>query len=154
MIELKIFVPLNIDKKQQYGNIVIPENVTSVFLGKPQIFGLQINTTKFAKYLISKNLSDEINIIHAHFVFSDGSIALKLFKKIGVPYVVSVRGSCILGFNRKLAIHNFLTGLRVLINAKKIFFQSQSTFDKLLYQITKSFSKKYVNSSCYSRKRY
>lgn len=35
----------------------------------------------------------KINLVHAHFLFTDGAVALKLFKEYGIPYVISVRNT-------------------------------------------------------------
>ena len=36
---------------------------------------------------------NKFNLVHAHFLFSDGSVALKLYKKYKLPYVVSIRNT-------------------------------------------------------------
>lgn len=35
----------------------------------------------------------KINLVHAHFLFTDGAVALKLFKEYGIPYIISVRNT-------------------------------------------------------------
>ena len=35
----------------------------------------------------------QTNLVHAHFLFSDGAVALKLKERFGIPYVVSVRNT-------------------------------------------------------------
>ncbi len=145
-IDLKVIVPLTIDKKHQYGDIIVPANVTSVFIGKTQIFGIQINASNFTKYIISNKINEGIQLVHAHYVLGDGSIAFKLYKQTGIPYLVSVRTSCIVSFNRKIAFHNYFTALNVINNAKVIFFQSQSSLDKLLCQIPKIYRERILKN--------
>ncbi len=146
-MDIKVFVPLTTDKKQQYGDIIIPENVTSVFFGKSQAFGYQINAPKYAKYIISNKIHEGIDLVHAHFVFSDGAIALQLFKRIGIPYVVAVRTSCINGFSRKIALHNIVTGLNVLKNAQIIAFQTPVAQKKLLEKLPKIY-RRAISKKC------
>lgn len=140
-LDLRIFVPLSIDKKELYGNVPIPDNVIPAFLGKSQIFGYQINSSRFSNYIIDNKISDGVNLVHAHFVFSDGSIAHKLFKNTGIPYIVSVRASCIKGMQRKIAFHNYLTGIKVLVHAEKVVFQSKSSLNNILLLLPKSIQK-------------
>ncbi|MEJ4087312.1 glycosyltransferase family 4 protein [Galbibacter orientalis] len=67
----------------------------------------------------------DVNLIHAHFLFSDGGVAYLLWKKYGLPYVVSVRASDIYTFFGKL-IHLRSFGNDILKNAKKIIFINES----------------------------
>lgn len=140
-VDLEVVVPLTTDKKAQYENKINPKNVKSLFLGNAQIFGIQINSSQFAKHIITNGISDGIDLVHAHYVFNDGSIALKLYKHIGLPYIVSVRTSCMMNFDRKIALHNYINGLKVLNNATAIFFQTSKVLDNLLKKIPKLYHK-------------
>ena len=140
-VDLEVVVPLTMDKKEQYENKINSINVKSLFLGNAQIFGMQINSSKYAKHIISNGISDGIDLVHAHYVFNDGSIALKLYKHIGLPYIVSVRTSCMMNFDRKIALHNYINGLKVLNNATAIFFQTSNVLDNLLKKIPKLYHK-------------
>ncbi len=47
---------------------------------------------------VFKDLNEKIDVgsvdlIHAHFLYSDGAVALKAYKKYGIPYVVAVRNT-------------------------------------------------------------
>ena len=76
----------------------------------------------------------EYDLIHATTLFSDGPLALHLFEKYGVPYVVTVRNTDInefLGF----APHTWSKGLKVLKHAKKIVFISKAPMEKFCRHI-------------------
>lgn len=61
--------------------------------------------------LLSKN---DYDIVHTHFIFPDGVIALKEVAPTGVPYVITAHGSDVPGYNPKLffrLVHPFLVHL-------------------------------------------
>lgn len=69
------------------------------------------------------------DLAHATTLFSDGAVALRLYKKYGVPYIVTVRNTDInefLGY----APHTWVTGIKVLKAAKRIIFISKALKDK------------------------
>lgn len=54
---------------------------------------------------ISKDIIHEINLssvdlIHAHTLYSDGATALKIKKKTGIPYIVTVRSTDLIAFQK------------------------------------------------------
>ena len=52
----------------------------------------------------------DIDVIHAHFIFPDGVIAAALSRATGIPYVITVHGSDVPGYNpdRFNALHRLL----------------------------------------------
>ncbi|MCQ2286824.1 MAG: glycosyltransferase family 4 protein [Bacteroidales bacterium] len=62
-----------------------------------------------------------IQLVWAATLFSEGAVALELYKKYGIPYIVSVRGSD-LNFYFKKMIHLRKKGIEILNNARKIIF--------------------------------
>jgi glycosyltransferase involved in cell wall biosynthesis len=95
------------------------------------LFKRKINKTLID---ISKTIdinSKNIDIIHAHFLFSDGGVAYELFKKTGVPYVVSVRNTDLnIFFKYFFFLRSF--GINVLLNAHKVIFISPAYKETLL----------------------
>lgn len=80
------------------------------------------------KRQLSQMLSS-YNLVHATTLFCDGAVALRLFKEYGVPYIVTVRNTDInefLGY----APHTWLTGMKVLKDARKIVFISKAMKEK------------------------
>jgi glycosyltransferase involved in cell wall biosynthesis len=55
----------------------------------------------------------KVDVIHAHFIFPDGVIAAALSKATGIPYVITVHGSDVPGYNpdRFKALHRLLRPL-------------------------------------------
>ncbi len=57
-----------------------------------------------------------IDAIHAATLFSEGGVAFRLFKKYHIPYFVSIRGTDISLYSKKMP-HLWLTGVRVMKHA-------------------------------------
>ena len=93
---------------------------------------------KYKKLKDSVNLN-EIGLVHAATMFSDGEIALKLYKEYGIPYVVSVRGTDIELYT-KYMFHLWPLGLEILKHASKVIFISPTSRDVLF---SRTFYKKY-----------
>ena len=76
----------------------------------------------------------EHTVIHAHFLYSDGAVALRAFEKFGIPYVVTVRNTDINSFMR---LRPDLLGIciRILKNSSGIVFIAPSYVKKLLNKI-------------------
>ncbi len=79
---------------------------------------LQYAKQKINNYFINHKLPD---ITHAHFVLPDGYFAYMIYKKFGIPYVISLRGSDV-----KYMMKSFQSGFqkkkydRVIHNATRI----------------------------------
>lgn len=86
---------------------------------------------KTYKDLISKINVHEYDIIHAHFLFTDGAIALKLYKEFNIPYVVAIRNTDI-NIYFKYFFHLRNLAFEILSNAKKVILISPSYQKKLL----------------------
>ena len=76
------------------------------------------------------NLSD-IDFIHAHTMFSDGGLAYKAHKELGIPYAVAIRNTDVNYFLR-LMRHTYPYGRKILQNADMIFFISEGL--KMLFE--------------------
>jgi glycosyltransferase involved in cell wall biosynthesis len=87
--------------------------------------------TKWHRLFFKKKISDvyndlesktdftEVDLVHAHFLFSDGAIAFEIKKKHGLGYVVTVRNTDINIFFKYL-FHLRSTGLSILKEANAI----------------------------------
>lgn len=75
----------------------------------------------------------DVQVIHAHFMFSDGGVALSLNKRFNIPYIVAFRNTD-LNMYFKYAFHLRRYGLRILLEAKKIVFITPAYKQKLLRQ--------------------
>jgi glycosyltransferase involved in cell wall biosynthesis len=68
--------------------------------------------------------------VHAHFLYSDGAVALRLNESRGVPYVVAVRNTDLYAFMRYRPDLNGIRD-RVLSHASRVVFLSQAYRDAL-----------------------
>lgn len=80
---------------------------------------------------IVKNSINDYDLIHAYTLFTDGNVAMNLWKKYDVPYLVTIRDTDMNAFF-KYMYHLRRRGLEILINAKIIFFLSES-YRELLF---------------------
>lgn len=65
-----------------------------------------------------------IDICHASTLFTDGGLAYKLHKQFGIPYFVAIRNTDVNQFMKALP-NTWIDGMKILLNAEKIFFISE-----------------------------
>ena len=133
-VEQKIYVPMNKNdtqapRKEEIPNGVIVSKHFSdfdrvVFFRKQQCMLRHIEK--------SYDLNN-IDLVHAHTVFSNGYLAYRIWKKYRIPYVVAVRNTDINTFFRYM-LHLRGVGIKILLEAKKVFLLSNSYRDILLKQ--------------------
>lgn len=70
-----------------------------------------------------------VDLCHASTLFTDGGQAYKIYKKYHIPYVVAVRNTDINGF-LNVRPETWLSGRKILLNAKRIFFISKALMDR------------------------
>lgn len=83
------------------------------------------------KDIISRKLVDDIDIIHAHNLFSAGYNAMKLKRKYDVPYIVAVRNTDVNDFFHHM-IHLRFLGVNVMREADAIIFLSPAYRDSVI----------------------
>lgn len=121
-ISQTIYVPVrSIDEIGKF-NIIDLENVSVIYSKILDwrhriLFKLKVKTiyNDLIKFI---NLS-EIDLIHAHFLFSDGAVAQKIKNDFKIPYIVSVRNTDI-NYFFKWAIHLRNIGIQILERSSKI----------------------------------
>lgn len=74
---------------------------------------------------------NNISIIHAHSLFSNGYIALKIYEKYNIPYIVTVQNTDLNIFFKKMP-HLRKIGIKILLNADKIIFFSKTYKDEMI----------------------
>jgi glycosyltransferase involved in cell wall biosynthesis len=96
---------------------------------------------KVEKDVISKVELKNVDLIHAHFLFSDGGVAYRLYKEFGIPYVVTVRNTDINIFF-KYFIHLRPFAHDVLRHASQVVFLSpkykEFTFGKYISKLMRN----------------
>lgn len=78
---------------------------------------------------------EDIDIIHATTLFSDGVLAYKIHKERNIPYVIAVRNTDINLFSKFLP-HTWPIAKKILLNTERIYFISkalQDTFEQLSF---------------------
>lgn len=75
------------------------------------------------KDITNRNEIKDYDYVHAHTLFSSGYIALCLFKKYKIPYIVAVRNTDVYFFF-KYMLHLRKLGIEILKNAHKVVFIS------------------------------
>jgi glycosyltransferase involved in cell wall biosynthesis len=77
------------------------------------------------------------DVVHAHFLYSDGAVALRLKRERGIPYVAAVRNADVNAFMR---FRPDLSGIRddVLRGASKVVFLSPAYRDLVLARLSGS----------------
>lgn len=89
----------------------------------------------------------KISLIHAHSLFSNGYIALKLKRKFGIPYIVAVRNTDVNWFF-KYMIHLRKIGIEIMKESEKVFFLSNTYRDFVIYKyVPKKFRKLILNKT-------
>lgn len=89
---------------------------------------------KIYKDLLTNINVKKMKLVHAHTMFSNGIIAYQIFKNYGIEYIVSVRGTDIHVFFKKL-LYLRKIGIDILLNAKRIIFISPAIKKNLLLMI-------------------
>lgn len=73
--------------------------------------------------LTQKVDASDFDLTIASTLFADGAVALKLWKKYGIPYVVVVRGTDVNLYMEKMP-HLYAVGREIVANARKVVFVS------------------------------
>ena len=80
---------------------------------------------KIFKDICQKVVLDLYDMLHAHFLFSGGYIARKLFKNRGIPYVVTIRNTDVNIFLKYMP-HLRSLGVKILLDASAVIFLSEA----------------------------
>ncbi|WP_230500120.1 glycosyltransferase family 4 protein, partial [Sutcliffiella rhizosphaerae] len=121
-----MYVPYKSEFIQNKRLLSNPSNTKFIFSNPYNKLDRILYFTKIDKIFSDIKINIElgnIKMVHAHFLFSNGSIAYKLKKTAGIDYVVAVRNTDI-NYFFKYAIHLRSFGLKILREAKYIIFLS------------------------------
>lgn len=81
--------------------------------------------SKIYKQLVTKKIYEEVDLMHAYTLFSDGNCAWNVYNKYNIPYIVTIRNTDVNIFF-KYMIHLRRTGIKIMRDAKFILFLSPS----------------------------
>ena len=133
-----VYIPIKTDREPE--NLVKLSKTDLIFekiidpFHKYNYFG---KIRKILKSIQTKQLTNSVDFIHAHNLFTDGALAYKLKKKFGISYIVAVRTTDI-GLQYRLMWHRRPLIHKVLKNADSIVFISNTYRDKLFAMMPKS----------------
>lgn len=88
-----------------------------------------VKVRKVYRVLISELDPKQYDLVHAATLFTDGVVALELYRRYKIPYLVSVRNTDVNSF-LTFAPHTWYTGMNVLRDAKKVVFISKALKEK------------------------
>lgn len=127
-IENKVFVPVQNEVNKDYGeNIIIKKCFNYI-----DRFFFLIKQYKIMRKLVERveNLQN-FDLIHAHYLFTDGNVAYRLKKAYNIPYIVAVRNTDVNVFF-KYRINLRQRGVKILLEASKIIVLSPSYINNIL----------------------
>lgn len=133
-IKQVIFVPVRNETEVNKYNITDKLSIKIIYkhiLKKYHriLYHLKIKTSTT---VLKKEIDvSDIDIIHAHFLFSDGGVALKLKKEFNTPYVVSVRNTDVNMFF-KYMVHLRKKGVEILSEASQIIYLNEAYKNQVL----------------------
>lgn len=128
-----VFNPIRTSKRESIGKNEFPSLHTR-FVYADVVKPIHRYLYHFKRRCIFKELLNKIdvtkfNLVHATTLLSDGGVALSIYRKYHIPYVVAVRNTDINGFLDKMP-HTWLSARSILLNAQRIFFISQGLKEK------------------------
>ncbi|SCZ81396.1 glycosyltransferase family 4 protein [Acidaminobacter hydrogenoformans] len=128
-LDISVFVPTassleNIDDFGKYTTISVNHSRYDRLI-------FHIKHTKILKDIIKKYDIKKYTLIHAHSLFSNGYVAMKLKKKYGIPYIVAVRNTDVNTFFKRM-IHLRRMGIDIIKNANGIIFLSKCYRDEVI----------------------
>lgn len=95
-----------------------------------------------------RNLVKDINIIHAHQLFSAGYNAYRIKKKYHIPYVVAVRNTDVNDFFHQM-VHLRPLGVRIMREAEAVIFLSPSYRDSVINKYVPNRYRQEVLEKCH-----
>lgn len=129
-LNIDVFVPVSSafkDFEAEFGTYT----TLSSNHAKYDRFVFHLKHHKIYKDIVGKYDIGTYSIIHAHSLFSNGHIAMRLKKQFGIPYIVAVRNTDVNTFFKKM-IHLRKMGLEILKNSEHIVFLSKSYRDEVI----------------------
>lgn len=145
----RIFTTIRKDELDGRNRIDFNQSESAIYYGKNwnPIHRLSFRLKTISNYneLIKLTSPKEsgITYTHAHTLYSDGVLALKLKEEYGIPYSVTVRNTDINLFMKYL-VHTWAIGRKILSEADHIIFISPAHKNRLLNRYSQ-YSDKVVN---------
>lgn len=133
-LEQIVYVPVRKESEINKYNIEAYNNIQIVYdhcLRKRHRFLFKMKIAHITNRIIAKIDLKKIELIHGHFLFSDGAVALKIKQKFNIPYVVTVRNTDVNLFF-KYMFHLRCKGIEILLNAERIIFLTPAYVNEVI----------------------
>jgi glycosyltransferase involved in cell wall biosynthesis len=141
-LDISVFVPVPsvVENDKAFG----PYTTISKNHNKYDRFVFQLKQNKIYRDIIDSYDVKKFSIIHAHSLFTNGYIAMKLKKNFRIPYIVAVRNTDVNLFFKRM-FHLRWIGLKILENADRVVFLSESYKKEVLEKYVSAGKKAEIN---------
>lgn len=126
-LEIDVFVPVHSAVTRDLGTYT----KASINHGKYDRAIFHLKHHKIYKDVLKQYKVEDYSIIHAHSLFSNGYIAMKLKRQFGIPYITAVRNADVNAFF-KYMVHLRGLGVKILEEADRIVFLSEAYKDEVI----------------------
>lgn len=124
---IDVFVPTHSAATWDLGRY----SKVSINHGKYDKYIFHLKHHKIYKDVIKQYAIEEFSLIHAHSLFSNGYIAMKLKREFGIPFITAVRNADVNAFF-KYMVHLRGLGVKILEEADGIVFLSEAYKDDVI----------------------
>lgn len=121
-MDLDVYVPVSNKFKKTDFDFGFYTNIVRTNKEFDRLF-FHVKHNKILRDVKSRYNFDEYSLTHAHSLFSNGYVSLKIKEEYGVPYIVAVRNTDVNIFLKKM-LHLRHLGVEILKNASQIIFLS------------------------------
>lgn len=142
-IEIDVFVPSHSRVEKNLGSY----SKVCINHGKYDKYVFHLKHHKIYKDVIQQYKINNYSLIHAHSLFSNGYIAMKLKAKYGIPYITAVRNADVNAFF-KYMLHLRGLGVKILKEADRIVFLSETYRDDVLKKYIPDHLKEAIAKKC------
>ena len=127
-VDQVVYVPMRDTSEENLNRVNGIEYVYSYVLRIWMKIFFFAKIKKMSKDIFSKVNLNKIDLIHTHFLFTDGGTAYILKKKYGKKYITTIRNTDV-NFYFKYFLHARNFGLKVMLNSEAIVFVSYAYRD-------------------------
>lgn len=127
-----IFMPIKEAKKEEFLYESKYEVYSPVTFKNTDKFFFTYKQKKIFNKLLQLLDTKRFDVVQAHTLFTDGYVAYQLYKRCNIPYMVTVRGHTDIKQFFKIRMNLRGIGRKILKNASKVVFLSESNRDELL----------------------
>ncbi|WP_300279339.1 glycosyltransferase family 4 protein [Peptacetobacter sp.] len=130
----EVYIPVNSENMINKNRGIESDRINYIYsrcFGKLDRIIFHLKNYRIEKDLYKKVDFKDVGIVHAHSLFVNGYLALKLKRKLGLDYMVAVRATDVKVFFKKMIMLRKL-GVDIMKNAKYIIFISPYYKDNVI----------------------